>query len=51
MRDCTDLIALAAETAGTRRFAFGGKTVDPFAKPERLSVADAFERYAESISW
>lgn len=46
MRDCTDLIALAAETAGTRRFAFGGKTVDPFAKPERLSVADAFERYA-----
>lgn len=46
MRDCADLIALAAQTAGTRQFAYGGKTVDPFAEPERISVADAFSRYA-----
>lgn len=46
MRDCSDLLALAAETAGTRRFSFRGMTCDPFAEPERLSVADAFDRFA-----
>ena len=46
MQDCTDLIALAARTAGTQRFAYGGKTTDPFAEPERISVADAFTRHA-----
>lgn len=46
MRDCVDLIALAAETAGTQRFVFGDKTVDPFAEPERISVAAAFTHYA-----
>jgi elongation factor P--(R)-beta-lysine ligase len=46
MRDCADLIKLAAQTAGTRQFAYGGKTVDPFAEPERVSVADAFARHA-----
>ncbi len=46
MRDCADLIALAARTAGTQQFAFGGKTVDPFAEPERISVAAAFTRHA-----
>ncbi|QEE45253.1 EF-P lysine aminoacylase GenX [Rhizobium sp. WL3] len=46
MQDCADLIALAARTAGTQQFAYGGKTVDPFADPERISVADAFTRHA-----
>jgi elongation factor P--(R)-beta-lysine ligase len=46
MRDCADLIAHAARTAGTLQFSFGGKTVDPFAEPERISVADAFTRHA-----
>lgn len=46
MRDCADLIALAAETAGTKHFVFGGKTVDPFAEPERISVAEAFTHHA-----
>lgn len=46
MRDCADLVALAARTVGTRQFAFGGKTVDPFAEPERISVADAFAHHA-----
>ncbi|MFN3363873.1 MAG: EF-P lysine aminoacylase EpmA [Allorhizobium sp.] len=46
MQDCAELIALAARTAGTRQFAFAGKTVDPFAEPERISVADAFAHHA-----
>lgn len=46
MADCASLIALAAETVGTRSFSYGGKTADPFAAPERLSVAEAFSRYA-----
>lgn len=46
MDDCAALLALAAETAGTRRFDFRNMTCDPFAKPERLSVAEAFERHA-----
>lgn len=46
MRDCVDLIALAARTVGTRQFAFAGKSVDPFAEPERISVADAFAQHA-----
>lgn len=45
MQDCVDLITLAAETVGTKHFAYGGKTVDPFAEPERISVADAFARH------
>jgi lysyl-tRNA synthetase class 2 len=46
MQDCTDLIKLAARTAGTQQFFYGGKTVDPFAEAERISVADAFIRHA-----
>ncbi|MGL3608653.1 EF-P lysine aminoacylase EpmA [Rhizobium sp. G187] len=46
MADCASLLALAAETSGTRQFAYGNKACDPFAAPERLSVADAFTRYA-----
>ena len=46
MDDCAALMALAAETAGTRVFSFRGMTCDPFAAPERLSVAEAFGRHA-----
>lgn len=46
MADCAALLALAAETAGCARFAFRGREADPFAEPERVSVAEAFERYA-----
>lgn len=46
MDDCAALLALAAETAGTRRFDFRDLTCDPFAPPERLSVAEAFRRHA-----
>lgn len=46
MDDCAGLLALAAETAGTKAFAFRGLEVDPFAAPERVTVAEALERFA-----
>jgi lysyl-tRNA synthetase class 2 len=46
MDDCAAILALAAEMAGTRRWSFRGRSADPFAAPERLSVAAAFERFA-----
>lgn len=47
MADCVALVALAAETAGTRQFSFRGRSVDPYADAERLSVQEAFIRYAD----
>jgi lysyl-tRNA synthetase class 2 len=44
--DCAALLAAAAEAAGTRSLRFRGRTADPFAVPERLTVAEAFRRYA-----
>ncbi|WP_256749801.1 EF-P lysine aminoacylase EpmA [Mesorhizobium sp. Mes31] len=46
MQDCAALLALAATRAGTARFSFRGRDCDPFAEPERLTVADAFTRHA-----
>ena len=46
MDDCAALMAEAARAAGAKQFTFRGKTVDPFAAPERLTVAEAFERHA-----
>lgn len=46
MADCSHMLALAAESTGTKRFAFRGMEIDPFAEPERLTLAEAFERYA-----
>jgi elongation factor P--(R)-beta-lysine ligase len=47
MDDAAALLALAAETAGARAFAWRGVACDPFAPPERLTVAEAFDRYAD----
>jgi lysyl-tRNA synthetase class 2 len=44
--DCAALLAVAAEAAGTRGFSWRGRTADPFAAPERLTVAQAFDRHA-----
>jgi elongation factor P--(R)-beta-lysine ligase len=44
--DTLDLLRLAAETAGTRMFRWRGRDIDPFAEPQWLTVAEAFERYA-----
>ena len=46
MKDSANLLALAAETAKTKTFTYRGRSVDPFLEPERLSVAEAFKRYA-----
>jgi len=46
MKDCAALLALAAETAGTRTLTYRDRQTDPFQEPERLSVADAFQRFA-----
>ncbi|QPC93728.1 EF-P lysine aminoacylase EpmA [Mesorhizobium sp. INR15] len=46
MLDCAAMLALAAERAGAKRFSFRNRDCDPFAEPERLTVADAFTRYA-----
>ena len=47
MDDCAALLALAAETAGARDADLSrARTADPFAEPERLTVAEAFDRYA-----
>jgi lysyl-tRNA synthetase class 2 len=44
--DSVDIIVLAAQTTGIGRFSFRGRSADPFAEPERLTVAAAFERFA-----
>jgi lysyl-tRNA synthetase class 2 len=46
MDDCAALIVLAAETAGARGFSFRGRACDPFASPARITVAEAFARFA-----
>jgi lysyl-tRNA synthetase class 2 len=45
MDDCAALMMKAASAAGTKQFAFRGKAVDPFAAPERVTVAGAFEHH------
>jgi len=46
MDDCAALIAEAARVAGAKQFTFRDKTIDPFAEPERVTVAEAFARHA-----
>lgn len=46
MQDCSDFIALSAEAAKVDQLSFRGRLCDPFAVPERVSVAEAFERHA-----
>ena len=46
MEDCAAILALAARAAGTTRFVFRDRAVDPDAAPERLTVVEAFSRYA-----
>jgi len=46
MEDCAALLAVAAEAVGSRDLSFRGRAIDPFAAPERLTVAQAFRRDA-----
>lgn len=44
--DTLAIIRLAAEVTGITQFTFRGRRCDPHAEAERISVAEAFERYA-----
>ena len=44
--DCVALLRLAAETVGSRALVYRDRRCDPFAVPQRLSVGEAFARYA-----
>jgi lysyl-tRNA synthetase class 2 len=44
--DCAALLAAVAEAAEAKAFTFRGREADPFAAPERVTVTEAFERYA-----
>jgi len=46
MDDCMAVLARAARTTGTRQVSFRDRCADPSAAPERLTVADAFARFA-----
>jgi lysyl-tRNA synthetase class 2 len=46
MADSIVVIAQAAQATGIGRFSFRGKIADPFAEPELMTVAAAFERFA-----
>ncbi len=46
MADCAALLAVAADAAGTKHLSFRGHSADAFGEPERLTVAEAFMRFA-----
>jgi lysyl-tRNA synthetase class 2 len=46
MADSIVIIAHAAQATGIGRFSFRGSSADPFAEPELLTVAAAFERFS-----
>jgi lysyl-tRNA synthetase class 2 len=46
MADSVVIIAHAAQATGIGRFSFRGSSADPFAEPELLTVAAAFERFS-----
>jgi lysyl-tRNA synthetase class 2 len=46
MADSIVVVAHAAQATGIGQFSFRGRSADPFAEPELLTVAAAFERFA-----
>src|SRR6516225_303094 len=46
MADTIVVIARAAQATGIGQFSYRGKRADPFAEPELLTVAVAFDRFA-----
>jgi len=44
--DSIKLLSLSVQAAGTTTLSYRGRSVDPDAKPERITVAAAFERHA-----
>jgi lysyl-tRNA synthetase class 2 len=46
LEDCVSVVGLAAHVAGTKVFRYRGRQANPLDPPERLTVRDAFHRYA-----
>ena len=46
MEDCAGLLRIAAEAVDASAFSWRGRSIDPLAAPERLTVAEAFQRHA-----
>jgi elongation factor P--(R)-beta-lysine ligase len=46
MADCIALLRQAADAGATKTLTFRGRSADPFADPERITVAEAFSRFA-----
>ncbi len=46
MDDCADLLVLAAKAVGRDVLSYRDRITDPFAAPQRITVADAFMAYA-----
>jgi len=46
MQDCGAVLRIAADAVGFGELRFGERVADPLTPPERLTVADAFGRYA-----
>jgi lysyl-tRNA synthetase class 2 len=46
MEDCGQILRIAAEAAGSERLIFRDRSADPRIAPERITVAEAFERWA-----
>ena len=44
--DSAQICALAAQAAGSKAFLHRGRSADPFLEPQRMSVCEAFERFA-----
>lgn len=47
IEDCLQILRLAADAAGSESFRFRERRCDPRAKAERITVAQAFRRYAD----
>jgi lysyl-tRNA synthetase class 2 len=47
MADCAALLAVAADAAGAKALAYRGRAVDPYAEPDRITLAEAFDRFAD----
>ncbi|HEX3366585.1 EF-P lysine aminoacylase EpmA [Phenylobacterium sp.] len=46
MADCASLLAVAAEAAGAKALIHRDCSIDPLAEPERVTLAEAFDRFA-----
>jgi elongation factor P--(R)-beta-lysine ligase len=46
MQDCADILRIAADAGGLQHWTFRGRSIDPMLEPERITVAEAFQRFA-----